>query len=90
MVLLQGEVLDLAFEIQRLRTRLLVTAGMVRRAGFYWRGLDGPFCVRCWDTEGVLGRMFWEAHGQRQCHECHVLASDLMGEALSSGRRRTG
>jgi hypothetical protein len=65
--------LDLLEEIRRLKEQVLKLedAGtFVFQGGLYYRGDEGPFCPRCFDTREKRVRMHQDARGNWECMAC--------------------
>lgn len=91
----QARCLALRDEISMLKLRLAsaedalyMSANLFLEKGFYWlktsRSRQGPFCPRCYETEGALIRLVRDTD-QFNCPYCHG-AFPLPGKASAHAR----
>ena len=71
---LQHDNLELKQRVKDLEDRLAVRGQVVWEAPFYWREQngkrDGPYCQKCYDTDGKFIRLQVSSSGIGQCYTC--------------------
>lgn len=75
---LVGENRDVKEENRLLQERLNTRSKMMFRDNAYWTDdtIDGPFCSRCFDAEGLLMRMLTRKGYAPRCPKCSTVAPD--------------
>jgi regulator of replication initiation timing len=80
---LQSQIIDLVEENhqlrdenRRLKERATTQEQLLVRKNSYWRGSDGPFCMQCWDAEGLLMRLVVQTGFAPMCPRCDTAAPD--------------
>lgn len=76
MLELQTQVMALFEENRSLKEQLATRAQLTFKKNAYWMNDDGPFCSRCWDTEGKLVRLHLRQECIPHCPSCKHLAVD--------------
>lgn len=77
---LQSHVLSLKEEADKLKAAQTTAAELVVRDNRYYRKLpdgkeDGPFCLRCWDGDGMLIRKYVYSDQTTHCPQCDIIRS---------------
>ena len=67
---------DLKEQNRSLREKLATRQQLAFRKNAYWRDDDGPFCSRCWDSDGQLVRLQTQQGYHPQCPKCDHSAID--------------
>ena len=67
--------------IAKLERAAAIRASLTYDAPYYWRlegeGRDGPFCQKCYDTDGTMMRLQkGYTRGQWNCHACKGYVED--------------
>lgn len=59
-----------------LREKLSTREQLAFRKNAYWRSEEGPFCSRCWDSDGQLIRLHTRKGWDPNCPKCSSVAVD--------------
>jgi len=71
-----NENLELKATNRELTETLKTRAQMTARKNSYWRGEDGPFCMRCFDEAQLTMRMVVATGRPPRCPKCQMVAVD--------------
>jgi hypothetical protein len=71
---------DVRDENRVLRDRLSTRDQMAFRDNAYWKGEEGPYCLCCFDAEGLAMRMLVGKGYYPSCPKCKTVARDPNAE----------
>lgn len=75
----QKRLFELEEENKNLKEKLKIKGSLIPEGNFYWliedEKKDGPFCTKCWDSDGKLLRLHGQGpSGGLKCPNCNVYA----------------